>query len=96
MPYLLCNQLNPDAPNGDMVSLNECPAITEKVYLFNSAHAVYYAPSDLCGTGGMHSEHIWAVKSWYHGALQYDCVYIGKSNDPDFIGLHVAHIFVFF
>lgn len=79
-----------------MVSLNECPAITGKVYLFNSAWVVYYAPSDLCGMGGIHSEHIWAVKSWYHGAPWYDCVYIGKSDDLGFMGLHVAHVFVFF
>ena len=93
----LYDQLNPDAPDsGDAVPLDECPTIAGKVYLFNSARAVYYAPSDLCGTGGMHSERIRAVKSWYHGAPRYDCVYIGKSDDPGFQGLHVARVFLFF
>ena len=44
----------------------------------------------------MHSERIRAVKSWYHGAPWYDCIYIGKSDDPGFKGLHVARVFVFF
>ncbi|KAF8239072.1 hypothetical protein L208DRAFT_1140606, partial [Tricholoma matsutake] len=65
----LYDQLHPDAQapeGGDAIDLDECPAISGKVYLLNSAHAVYYALSDLCRTGGMHSEHIWAVESWYH------------------------------
>lgn len=67
--HFLYDKLNPDADKGgDVVPLESCPKILGKVYLFNLAHAVYYAPSDLCGTGGMHSEHIRAVQSWYGGA----------------------------
>lgn len=95
--WFLYGQLNPDAPeSGDTIPLDDCPVIMGKVYLFNSAHAVYYTPSDLCGTGGMHSKHICAVKSWYGGAPWYNCVYIGRSDDLGFKGLHVACIFVFF
>jgi hypothetical protein len=95
--HFLYNQLNPNIFNtGADIPLNSCPMITSKVYLFSSAHAVYYAPSDLCGTEGMHSERIRAVKSWYKGAPRYDPVFVGKSDDPGFMGLYVARVFVFF
>lgn len=63
-----------------------------------SARAVYYAPSDLCGIKGLHSERLRATPSWHHGAGRYDTVFIGKSDAdrPGFAGLFVARVRLFF
>jgi hypothetical protein len=44
----------------------------------------------------MRHERIHAVKSWYGGSARYDCVFIGKSEEPGFPGLHAARVFLFF
>ncbi|KAF8871154.1 hypothetical protein CPB84DRAFT_1904820 [Gymnopilus junonius] len=67
--------------------------------LFNSVRAVYYAPSDLSGIGGMHEEQIRAVRKWYNGPPRYDCVFVGNTDaadQPGFRGLNVARVRVFF
>ncbi|KAJ7862335.1 hypothetical protein B0H14DRAFT_3613333, partial [Mycena olivaceomarginata] len=64
----LFDQLNPDAPlPGARIQLDQCPEFSERVFLYNSARAVFYAPSDVSGVGGMHHERIRATKSWYRG-----------------------------
>ncbi|KAF7336374.1 hypothetical protein MVEN_02186000 [Mycena venus] len=77
----LFDQLNPDAPlPGAKIQLDQCPAFAECVYLHNSARAVFYAPSDVSGVGGMHHERIRATKSWYCGPARYDCVFLEHDN----------------
>ena len=70
------------------------------VRLYNSARAVFYAPSDLLGIGGMHQEHIRATRSWHRGAARYDCVFVGnsesESDEAGFRGLNVARVHCFF
>jgi hypothetical protein len=44
----------------------------------------------------MRHERIRAVKSWYGGSPRRDCVFIGKSEEPGFRGLHAARVFLFF
>ncbi|KAF8170468.1 hypothetical protein K438DRAFT_1853988 [Mycena galopus ATCC 62051] len=95
----LFDQLNPDAPlPGARIPLELCPEFTtERIYIFNSARAVFYAPSDISGVGGMHHERIRASKSWYRGPPRYDCVFI--VHDPEaagFRGLHAARVRLFF
>ncbi|KAJ7346269.1 hypothetical protein DFH08DRAFT_701453 [Mycena albidolilacea] len=95
----LFDQLNPDAPiSGAQIALDQCPEFTtERVFIFNSACAVFYAPSDVSGVGGMRHERIRATKSWYHGPPRYDCVFL--EHDPDaagFHGLHAARVWLFF
>ncbi|KAF5378904.1 hypothetical protein D9615_006850 [Tricholomella constricta] len=93
----LYNQLHPDAATpGSDVPRDELPMISGTVKVFNSARAVFYAPSDLSGDGGMRHERIRSMRSWYGGSPRYDCVFIGKSDDPGFKGLHVARVFLFF
>ncbi|EDR01233.1 uncharacterized protein LACBIDRAFT_312361 [Laccaria bicolor S238N-H82] len=70
--------------------------INRKVFVYNSARAVFYAPSDVSGIGGMQHEWIRSVKSWYGGSARCDCVFIGKSEEPGFRGLHAARVFLFF
>ncbi|KAJ7850481.1 hypothetical protein B0H14DRAFT_2306541, partial [Mycena olivaceomarginata] len=54
---------------------------SERVHLYNSARAVFYAPSDVSGIGGMHHERIRATKSWYRGPPRYDCVFLEHDKD---------------
>ncbi|KAF7333067.1 hypothetical protein MVEN_02371300 [Mycena venus] len=94
----LYDQLNPDAATaGGQAPISDCPEFSERIYVFNSARAVFYAPSDVCGVGGMHHERIRATKSWYRGPPRYDCVFIEHDTDaPGFRGLHAARVFLLF
>ncbi|KAH9991335.1 hypothetical protein BJV74DRAFT_772187 [Russula compacta] len=45
-------------PNAEMwstnVDPNDCPHFSSNIYVFHSAVACFYTPSDLCGAGGMY------------------------------------------
>ena len=43
---------------------NQLPKIDDLITLYPSAVATYFAPSDLSGVGGMHSERIRATSNW--------------------------------
>ena len=93
----LFRDLNPDLPIPNTV--DHLPEITEKIYIYNSAYVVYYAPSDVSGLRGMHRERIRSVQSWYSGRPRRDCVFVGNSDSPDapgFKGLLVARVYLFF
>ncbi|KAF8809162.1 hypothetical protein BYT27DRAFT_7255031 [Phlegmacium glaucopus] len=95
----LFDTLNPesDVPASRLPAA-ELPDIPGKVYVYSSARAVFYAPSDLSGIGGMRHERIRSVRSWYGGAPRRDCVFVGNtdSDAPGFEGLLVARVFLFF
>ncbi len=81
------------------VDLDDCPDVpaTLPIKVFHSAGAVYHAPSDLSGVGGMHRETIRATQSWHRGPGRYDCVFMDKdSTQSGFRGLHVARVRLFF
>ena len=63
----LFDTLNPesDVPASRLPDA-ELPDIPGKVYVYNSARAVFYAPSDLSGIGGMRHERIRSVR---HGTV---------------------------
>ncbi|KAF7293941.1 hypothetical protein MKEN_01457600 [Mycena kentingensis (nom. inval.)] len=90
-------QLNKDrADQYAHVPLTDCPEFAERVFIYNSARAVFYAPSDVCGIGGMRHERIRATRSWYGGPPRYDCALI--EHDPEaagFRGMHAVRVFLF-
>ncbi|KAF8872664.1 hypothetical protein CPB84DRAFT_1854340 [Gymnopilus junonius] len=98
LPELTCRYLydilNPKASvPGSRAPLDILPTVDGPLRLFNSVRAVYYAPSDLSGIGGMHEERIRAVRKWYNGPPRYDCVFVGNTDaadQPGFRGLNVA------
>ncbi|KAF8223510.1 hypothetical protein L208DRAFT_1316457 [Tricholoma matsutake] len=94
----LYDRLNPNAEvDGAHVPLGSCPEFSSSVYVHSSARATFYAPSDLCGVGGMHQERIRSVKSWYGGPARQDCIFIANELDErGFRGLEVARVFLFF
>ena len=67
------------------------------VHVYHSAVALYYAPSDVSGIGGMRREHIRATRSWRKGRPRYDTVFVETdSTKPGMRGLHIARVFLFF
>ena len=47
----LFNQLHPDDVPGDDVSLDQCPYFSGRIFVYHSAIARFYAPSDICAAG---------------------------------------------
>jgi hypothetical protein len=94
----LYDQQNPNSVIlGSDTNLADCPLFSGRVYVYPSAVATFYAPSDLSGIGGMHCERIRAVPSWHNGPARYDCVFAEKDPDADgFRGLHAAQVMLFF
>ena len=56
-------QCHPES-NIEHISLDDLPAFHEKVTLYPSAIATFYAPSNISGTGGMRCEYIHATSDW--------------------------------
>ena len=71
--------------------------LPDKIYVYSSAVTTFHAPSNLCGTGGMHHEHIHAVASWRHGGPRYNCVFMNTDDlELGMHGLNVACTRLFF
>ena len=95
----LYDQLNPDAEiPGDQADLRVCPVFHGKVQVFHSAAAMFCAPSDQLGIGGMCYEIIHATPSWQEGHPCYDCVFVAKGgmDTEGFRSLLVARVRLFF
>ncbi len=93
------DQRHPNSPvNSDSDDdIPELPQISARISVFHSATAIFYAPSDLCGVGGMRREVIRATPTWRCGPPRYDCVFV--VTDPQAAGfraLHVARVKLFF
>ncbi|KAG1813895.1 uncharacterized protein BJ212DRAFT_1447696 [Suillus subaureus] len=56
------------------------PAFMGRVFVFSSAAASFYAPSDLSGTGGMQRKHIQATTSWQGGPARNDCIFVSMND----------------
>jgi len=83
------------------LSLNDSdfdlPPFKEKLSIYTSAVAMFHAPSDTCGVGGMRFECIHAINDWQNEGPHYDCVFV--ETDPDaegMLGLDVARVHQFF
>ena len=78
---------------------NDLPPISGNVYVYTSAHAVFYAPSDLSGLGGLCHKWIRSTQSWYGGLPHRGCVFVGNTDLPDapgMEGLLLACVLFFF
>ena len=62
LQHFLHNQLESDTSSSPVFYL------PNKIYVYSSTVATFYALSDLCGSGGMRHEHIHTVTSWRQGA----------------------------
>ncbi|KAI0669707.1 hypothetical protein C8Q78DRAFT_977285 [Trametes maxima] len=98
MRRFLREQLFPnfDEPD-DAVPLAVCPwlARSTRVSLHTSARAVFFAPSELCGPGGMHSELIRCTSRWRMDGPRHDTVFVQLSDDPGMLGMAVGRVCAF-
>ncbi|KAG1874100.1 hypothetical protein C8R48DRAFT_745984 [Suillus tomentosus] len=94
----LHDQRNPDHPlHGHEMDVSLCPDFNGKVYVFSSAVALFYAPSDICGVNGMLRHIIRSTPTWCNGPARHDCVFV--EHDPTLQGfksLYVAEVILFF
>lgn len=74
--------------------LHDCPVFGGKVSVYQNARAIFYAPSELAGPGGMHSEVIRANPSWYGERPRFDTVLVQNEEDRDgMAGMLVGRVF---
>jgi hypothetical protein len=86
-----------DPRDPDDVPLEECPFFDGRVNVFNSATAVFYAPSDISGIGGMKREIIRSCPSWRNGGPRHDCALVySHPGELGMRGLDVVRILAFF
>ncbi|KAH9028665.1 hypothetical protein EDB85DRAFT_1867717 [Lactarius pseudohatsudake] len=81
----------------DDVPLDECPQFEGHIKVYHSAVARFYAPSDLCGTGGMYRERIRSTPNWRREYPRHDTVFV--ETDAELSGMRgmlVARVLLFF
>ena len=87
--------LNTTAALADIL-LDACPSFVGAISVFNSAIAHFYAPSDLCGAGGMYRERIRSNPNWHGEYARYDTMFVktdaGLDCMPD-MAIGCAHLF---
>ncbi|KAH9040802.1 hypothetical protein EDB85DRAFT_2072152 [Lactarius pseudohatsudake] len=97
MQQFLFDQLNPDQLPAVQQPWVALPNIQSKVLVFHSARAIFYAPSDVSGSHGMHRQIIRSTPSWRQKEARYDCVLIVEDQDrPGMRGLIVGRVRTFF
>lgn len=94
----LYDQENPDSDISSAdVPLNHCPHFSGRVFVYHSATARFYAPSDLCGAGGMYRERIRSNPSWRGEYARHDTVFIETDPDlPGMQGMNIGRVLLFF
>ncbi|TEB21048.1 hypothetical protein FA13DRAFT_1834691 [Coprinellus micaceus] len=68
---------------------------TAKIFVYHSAIARYFAPSDACGAGGMQRQTIRCNLSW-RGKPRYDTVFVAQSDEPGMKGMMVGQVLLLF
>ncbi|KAI0364600.1 hypothetical protein BV20DRAFT_955911, partial [Pilatotrama ljubarskyi] len=96
--YYEVHRGDPTIPSGATLSLDVCPTFAEeRIHVYYSASATFYAPSDPSGVGGMRRELIRATPQWRGAGARYDCVFVNRSNrDAGLLGMEVARVRLFF
>ncbi|KAF9029372.1 hypothetical protein BDZ89DRAFT_950655 [Hymenopellis radicata] len=90
----LYEQLHGDIP--DDLDADDLPLITSNVYVFHSATAYFYAPSDISGIRGMRRERIRSTPSWYGHHRRDTALVVTDPDKPGFRGMSVVRVLLFF
>ena len=94
--FLLEQQQLADSPCNNLDDPNY-PQYGGKIQVFNSASALFYAPSNVSGIHGIQHEFIHSTPLWRNEAPRYDCVFINVNPDTEPMkGLEVARVLSFF
>ncbi|KAF8123085.1 hypothetical protein EV363DRAFT_1404165 [Boletus edulis] len=73
------------------------PQYDGKICVFNSASAMFYAPSDVSGIHGMRREFIRSTPLWRNEGLRFDCAFVNANPETvPMNGLEVIRILAFF
>ncbi|KAI0323375.1 hypothetical protein GY45DRAFT_1264667 [Cubamyces sp. BRFM 1775] len=91
----LREQLYPGVDDPDeVVPLDICPWVPHSLHVgvHRVAKATFFAPSEFCGSGGMHSEAIRCTPQWRQEGPRYDTVFVQLSDDPGMHGMGVARV----
>ena len=94
-------------PGSSAQDIPDLPPFYETITIHTAAVAIFHAPSDLSGIGGMRRERIHAVSRWRRGPGRYDTLFINvPAEDVDdnpedlssrgILGLEVARAHLFF
>ncbi|PBK62152.1 hypothetical protein ARMSODRAFT_990497 [Armillaria solidipes] len=84
-----------DEPSADEVDIDDCPEISSKIYVYHSAIASFYAPSDISGIRGMRRERIRSTPSWY-GHPRRDCAFVMEDESTaGFRGMSIVRVQMF-
>ncbi|EDR13606.1 uncharacterized protein LACBIDRAFT_322663 [Laccaria bicolor S238N-H82] len=79
------------------VPLNDCPNFYGRISVFHSAIAHFYAPSNLCGAGGMYHELIHSNPNWHGEYARYDTVFVETNPElPGMQGMIIGRVILFF
>ncbi|KAJ6537478.1 hypothetical protein DFH09DRAFT_1177821 [Mycena vulgaris] len=94
----LYDQLHPDSdtPSAD-IPIHHYPNFLGRIYVYHSAVARFYAPSDLCGVGGMSRERIRSNPNWHGAYPRHDTVFIETDSErPGMEGMVIGRVLLFF
>ncbi|KAI0245200.1 hypothetical protein BJV78DRAFT_1277494 [Lactifluus subvellereus] len=95
----LYDQLNPNAAiSAEYIPLDRCPVFVGRILVFHSAVARFFAPSDLCGAGGMYQERIRSNPNWRDEYARYDTVFVQTGSDVSgsMNGMVIGRVHLFF
>lgn len=96
--HFLFDQLYADNEHSSTdIPLNECPYFTGRIFVYHSAVARFYAPSDLCGAGGMYHERFRSAPAWQGDYARRDTVFIVTDSElPGMLGMCIGRILLLF
>jgi hypothetical protein len=90
----LYEEVHGPIPDGADIADADYPAFAGAISVQHGAIARFYAPSDLCGAGGMYKEIIRSNPNW-HGYARRDTVLI-DVDAPIMRGLVIGRVLLFF
>ena len=98
LQLLIRDQQQDNDSKSDIVSSSsDLPSLPNKIFVYTSTVATFYAPSDISGISGMRSERIHAINTWCHGNGCYDCMFVNTYPlQLGMCGLDIAHARLFF
>jgi hypothetical protein len=74
----------------------DLPSFEGEIRTYHSAVATYYAPSDLCGAGGLRRERIRSTPS-FHGSERRDTVFVVLDESKSGMeGMEIGRVLLFF
>ena len=89
--------MNPTAAiSGDDIALDECPIFIGRILVFHSAVARFFAPSDLCGAGGMYQERLRSNPNWRDAGARYDTIFVQRGSGVAMKGMFIGRARLFF